>query len=84
MPKRLPTGFTTGQPNQNFMQSQVPSTASGTPANGGTTQLQASQSVQHTGLFLFVGLLVCFLESGSYCNEDVVLAMIVTKSHLQL
>ncbi|XP_063153276.1 nuclear receptor coactivator 6 isoform X1 [Candoia aspera] len=49
MPKRLPTGFTTGQANQNFMQSQVPSTASGTPANGGTTQLQANQSVQHTG-----------------------------------
>ncbi|XP_032074153.1 nuclear receptor coactivator 6 isoform X2 [Thamnophis elegans] len=49
MPKRLPTGFTTGQPNQNFMQNQVPSTAPGTSANGGTTQLQASQSVQHTG-----------------------------------
>lgn len=77
MPKRLPTGFTTGQPNQNFMQNQVPSTAPGTPSNSGTTQLQASQSVQHTGLLHFVGLLVCFLESGSYFNEDVVLAMIV-------
>lgn len=77
MPKRLPTGFTTGQANQNFMQSQVPSATPGTPANGGTTQLQASQSVQHTGLLDFVGLLVCFLERGSYYNGDVVLAMIV-------
>nr|XP_034979809.1 nuclear receptor coactivator 6 [Zootoca vivipara]XP_034979810.1 nuclear receptor coactivator 6 [Zootoca vivipara]XP_034979811.1 nuclear receptor coactivator 6 [Zootoca vivipara] len=49
MPKRLPPGFPAGQANQNFMQSQVPSTAPGTPANSGTPQLQTSQSVQHTG-----------------------------------
>ncbi|XP_053101989.1 nuclear receptor coactivator 6 isoform X2 [Hemicordylus capensis] len=49
MPKRLPPGFPPGQANQNFMQSQVPSTAPGTPANSGTPQLQTSQSVQHTG-----------------------------------
>ncbi|XP_048351897.1 nuclear receptor coactivator 6 isoform X2 [Sphaerodactylus townsendi] len=49
MPKRLPPGFPAGQTNQNFMQSPVPSTAPGTPANSGTSQLQTSQSVQHTG-----------------------------------
>nr|XP_056701533.1 nuclear receptor coactivator 6 [Euleptes europaea] len=49
MPKRLPPGFPAGQTNQNFMQSQVPSTAPGTPANSGTSQLQTSQSAQHTG-----------------------------------
>lgn len=50
--KRLPPGFPAGQANQNFMQSQVPSTVPGTPANGGTPQLQTSQSVQHTGLLV--------------------------------
>ncbi|XP_056677939.1 nuclear receptor coactivator 6 isoform X2 [Monodelphis domestica] len=49
MPKRLPPGFSAGQANQNFMQGQVPSTASGTPGNTGTPQLQGNQSVQHTG-----------------------------------
>ncbi|XP_020854203.1 nuclear receptor coactivator 6 isoform X2 [Phascolarctos cinereus] len=49
MPKRLPPGFSTGQANQNFMQGQVPSTASGTPGNTGAPQLQGNQSVQHTG-----------------------------------
>ncbi|XP_060086957.1 nuclear receptor coactivator 6 isoform X1 [Heteronotia binoei] len=49
MPKRLPPGFPAGQTNQNFMQSPVSSTAPGTPANSGTSQLQTSQSVQHTG-----------------------------------
>ncbi|KAL8179353.1 UNVERIFIED_CONTAM: hypothetical protein K2H54_064586 [Gekko kuhli] len=49
IPKRLPPGFPAGQTNQNFMQSPVPSTAPGTPANSGTSQLQTSQSVQHTG-----------------------------------
>nr|XP_009677518.1 PREDICTED: nuclear receptor coactivator 6 isoform X4 [Struthio camelus australis] len=49
MPKRLPPGFSAGQANQNFMQSQVPSTAPGTPVNSGASQLQASQNVQHAG-----------------------------------
>nr|XP_020656752.1 nuclear receptor coactivator 6 [Pogona vitticeps]XP_020656753.1 nuclear receptor coactivator 6 [Pogona vitticeps] len=49
IPKRLPPGFSAGQANQNFMQGQVPSTAPGTSANGGTPQLQTSQGVQHTG-----------------------------------
>ncbi|XP_066480950.1 nuclear receptor coactivator 6 isoform X2 [Tiliqua scincoides] len=49
IPKRLPPGFPAGQTNQNFMQSQVPSTAPGTPGNSGAPQLQTSQSVQHTG-----------------------------------
>ncbi|XP_061487594.1 nuclear receptor coactivator 6 [Rhineura floridana] len=49
MPKRLPPGFPAGQANQNFMQSQVPSTAPGTPVNSGTPQLQTSQTIQHTG-----------------------------------
>ncbi|XP_042321777.1 nuclear receptor coactivator 6 isoform X2 [Sceloporus undulatus] len=49
MPKRLPPGFPSGQTNQNFMQSQVPSTAPGTSASTGAPQLQTSQSVQHTG-----------------------------------
>nr|XP_042714196.1 nuclear receptor coactivator 6 isoform X4 [Chrysemys picta bellii] len=49
MPKRLPPGFPGGQTNQNFMQSQVPSTAPGTPVNSGAPQLQTSQNVQHTG-----------------------------------
>ncbi|XP_062834883.1 nuclear receptor coactivator 6 isoform X1 [Anolis carolinensis] len=49
MPKRLPPGFPSGQTNQNFMQSQVPSTAPGTPASTGAPQLQTSQSAQHTG-----------------------------------
>ncbi|XP_064377437.1 nuclear receptor coactivator 6 isoform X1 [Dromaius novaehollandiae] len=49
MPKRLPPGFPAGQANQNFMQSQVPSTAPGTPVNSGAPQLQTSQNVQHTG-----------------------------------
>ncbi|XP_044842445.1 nuclear receptor coactivator 6 isoform X2 [Mauremys mutica] len=49
MPKRLPPGFPGGQTNQNFMQSQVPSTAPGTPVNSGAPQLQTSQNVQHAG-----------------------------------
>uniref|UniRef100_A0A8D0GMQ7 Nuclear receptor coactivator 6 n=1 Tax=Sphenodon punctatus TaxID=8508 RepID=A0A8D0GMQ7_SPHPU len=49
MPKRLPPGFSTGQTNQNFMQSQVSSTVPGAPVNSGTPQLQASQTVQHPG-----------------------------------
>ncbi|XP_062445394.1 nuclear receptor coactivator 6 isoform X4 [Rhea pennata] len=49
MPKRLPPGFPAGQANQNFMQSQVPSTAPGTPVNSGAPQLQTSQNVQHAG-----------------------------------
>ncbi|XP_032625543.1 nuclear receptor coactivator 6 isoform X2 [Chelonoidis abingdonii] len=49
MPKRLPPGFPGGQTNQNFMQSQVPSTAPGTPVSSGAPQLQTSQNVQHTG-----------------------------------
>uniref|UniRef100_A0A8C8SGG9 Nuclear receptor coactivator 6 n=1 Tax=Pelusios castaneus TaxID=367368 RepID=A0A8C8SGG9_9SAUR len=49
MPKRLPPGFPGGQANQNFIQSQVPSTAAGTPVNTGAPQLQTSQNVQHTG-----------------------------------
>ncbi|XP_074867977.1 nuclear receptor coactivator 6 isoform X2 [Carettochelys insculpta] len=48
MPKRLPPGFLGGQANQNFMQSQVPSTAPGTSVNSGAPQLQTSQNVQHT------------------------------------
>uniref|UniRef100_A0A8C3SR11 Nuclear receptor coactivator 6 n=1 Tax=Chelydra serpentina TaxID=8475 RepID=A0A8C3SR11_CHESE len=49
MSKRLPPGFPGGQTNQNFMQSQVPSTVPGTPVNSGAPQLQTSQNVQHTG-----------------------------------
>ncbi|XP_074148542.1 nuclear receptor coactivator 6 isoform X2 [Sminthopsis crassicaudata] len=49
IPKRLPPGFSTGQANQNFLQGQVPSTASGTPGNTGAPQLQGNQSIQHTG-----------------------------------
>ncbi|XP_050773187.1 nuclear receptor coactivator 6 isoform X2 [Gopherus flavomarginatus] len=49
MPKRLPPGFPGGQTNQNFMQSQVPSTAPGTPVSSGAPQLQTNQNVQHTG-----------------------------------
>lgn len=52
MPKRLPPGFPAGQTNQNFMQSPVPSTAPATPVNSGTSQLQTSQSVPHTGLLI--------------------------------
>ncbi|CAM5095918.1 unnamed protein product [Natator depressus] len=49
MPKRLPPGFPGGQTNQNFMQSQVPSTVPGTPVSSGAPQLQTSQNVQHPG-----------------------------------
>ncbi|KAM8798233.1 nuclear receptor coactivator 6 [Eudromia elegans] len=49
MPKRLPPGFPAGQANQSFLQSQVPSTAPGTPGSSGAPQLQSSQNVQHPG-----------------------------------
>ncbi|XP_025893075.1 nuclear receptor coactivator 6 isoform X3 [Nothoprocta perdicaria] len=49
MPKRLPPGFPAAQTNQNFLQSQAPSTAPGTPGSSGAPQLPSSQNVQHAG-----------------------------------
>ncbi|NWY05014.1 NCOA6 protein, partial [Nothoprocta ornata] len=49
MPKRLPPGFPAAQANQNFLQSQAPSTAPGTPGSSGASQLPSSQNVQHAG-----------------------------------